>query len=158
MCKDNAVPVRFFVSLCLELDIHFRACHVLGVDNSIADALSRFQMDRFHRSTLGADPVMTPLPGNLWTPSARSARIAVRICSNNRPGNFTRNFAHCMALVIHFSHPYNHLFNLLHFCQLISMLLPSLHLAFQVLRFRYCVAFVFGWVTRITKHFIVSVC
>ena len=66
-CAKIMKLVRFLVLRCLELDIHFKARHVPGVDNSIADALSRFQMDRFRRLAPGADPVMTPLPGNLWS-------------------------------------------------------------------------------------------
>ena len=66
-CAKIMKLVRFLVLRCLEFDIHFKARHVPGVDNSIADALSRFQMDRFRRLAPGADPVMTPLPGNLWS-------------------------------------------------------------------------------------------
>ncbi len=58
--------VRSMVLHCLEFNFHFKARHVPGVDNSIADALSRFQMERFRRLAPGADPVMTPLPSYLW--------------------------------------------------------------------------------------------
>ncbi len=58
--------VRSMVLHCQEFNIHFKARHVPGVDNSIADALSRFQMERFRRLAPRADPVMAPLPSNLW--------------------------------------------------------------------------------------------
>ena len=66
-CSHIMKLVRRFVSLCLRLNIHFKARHVPGVDNGIADALSRFQMDRFRRLAPEADLVMTPLPPDLWT-------------------------------------------------------------------------------------------
>ncbi|KAJ1217678.1 hypothetical protein NDU88_005271 [Pleurodeles waltl] len=40
--------MRVFVLQCLRNDIHFRARHGLGVNNDIADALSRSQWERFH--------------------------------------------------------------------------------------------------------------
>ena len=55
-----------FVVKCLMLNIHFKALHVPGFDNSIADALSRFQMVCFRQPAFGVDPVMTPLPVDLW--------------------------------------------------------------------------------------------
>ena len=33
-----------------------------GVNNDVADSLSRFQMDRFRAAAPGADLSMTPLP------------------------------------------------------------------------------------------------
>ena len=43
---------------------NFRAmvCHIPGVDNDIADSLSRFQMDRYHQLTPDANPWPTPIP------------------------------------------------------------------------------------------------
>ncbi|KAJ1172982.1 hypothetical protein NDU88_004824 [Pleurodeles waltl] len=40
--------MRVFVLQCLRNDIYFRARHVPGVNNDIADALSRSQCQRFH--------------------------------------------------------------------------------------------------------------
>ncbi|KAJ1128498.1 hypothetical protein NDU88_006876 [Pleurodeles waltl] len=40
--------MRVFVLQCLQNDIHFRVRHVPGVNNDIADALSRYQWERFH--------------------------------------------------------------------------------------------------------------
>lgn len=61
-CKRIMVVVRQFVLLCLEFNISFRAVHVPGKFNEIADALSRFQMSRFRVAAPLADAVMTPLP------------------------------------------------------------------------------------------------
>ena len=58
--------VRTLVICCLELNIHFKARHIPGIDNGIADALSRFQMARFRHLAPGADPNITPLPADLW--------------------------------------------------------------------------------------------
>ena len=58
--------VRTLVIRCLELNIHFKARHIPGIDNGIADALSRFQMARFRHLAPGADPNITPLPADLW--------------------------------------------------------------------------------------------
>lgn len=38
---------KAFVLQCLNLNIHFSGRHVSGIDNGIANALSRFQMDKF---------------------------------------------------------------------------------------------------------------
>ena len=38
-----------------------------GVDNLIADSLSRFQMDQFFQLAPDADPEPTPIPDNLWS-------------------------------------------------------------------------------------------
>ena len=57
--------VRTFVVACLKNNISFRAVHVRSHDNSIADSLSRFQMDRFHKLATGADKRATPIPMGL---------------------------------------------------------------------------------------------
>ncbi|XP_053161001.1 uncharacterized protein LOC128349104 [Hemicordylus capensis] len=43
------ILVRAFVLACLHNNIQFLACHVPGVQNSLADALSRFQVQRFRQ-------------------------------------------------------------------------------------------------------------
>ena len=40
--------------------------HILGIHNSIADSLSRFQMTRFQAEAPHADVTPTPLPQNIW--------------------------------------------------------------------------------------------
>ena len=54
--------VRLFVLECLRYNISFRAVHVPGASNEIADALSRFQAHRFREVAPHAEAQMTPLP------------------------------------------------------------------------------------------------
>ena len=53
--------VRPFVLQCLHFNVSVKAVHVPGKSNTIADALSRFQMERFRLAAPQADQVMTPL-------------------------------------------------------------------------------------------------
>ena len=61
---------RYSVSLswskCLRVNILFRAQHIPGHENSISDALSRFQMARFLQLDPGAEQQATPFPAYLW--------------------------------------------------------------------------------------------
>ena len=66
-CPKIMALVRKLVVRCLEFNIHFKARHIPGLDNGIADALSRFQMTRFRQLAPGADPTITPLPADLWS-------------------------------------------------------------------------------------------
>ena len=54
--------VRMFVLECLRYQIVFKAVHVPGKLNIIADALSRFQMSRFRAAAPHTEANMTPLP------------------------------------------------------------------------------------------------
>ena len=54
--------LRLMVLECLKYNVCFRAVHVPGVFNDIADSLSRFQMSRFHSLAPLADQIATPLP------------------------------------------------------------------------------------------------
>ena len=54
--------LRIFVLECLKYNIVFKAVHVPGTHNERADALSRFQMQRFRSASPHADQKMTPLP------------------------------------------------------------------------------------------------
>ena len=47
--------VRIFVNLCMKYNVLFHAEHVPGVDNGIADALSRLQLQEFRQLALYAD-------------------------------------------------------------------------------------------------------
>ena len=47
--------VRFLVLISMKHNFLVRARHVPGVNNEIADALSRFQVQRFRELTPGAD-------------------------------------------------------------------------------------------------------
>ena len=54
--------VRKLVLQSLSMNIHFLAQHVPGQSNSLADALSRFQVSRFRRLAPHAEEVPTELP------------------------------------------------------------------------------------------------
>lgn len=58
--------VRAFTFLCLHNNILLHARHVPGVCNGIADPLSWKQMGRFHQLAPEADPLLVPLPRNIW--------------------------------------------------------------------------------------------
>ena len=64
-CDQIMQLVRNFVCHCLMHNIVFKAVHVPGVHNDIADSLSRFQVDRFRALAPGADSTMTPIPVQL---------------------------------------------------------------------------------------------
>lgn len=58
--------VRAFTLKCLRLNLLFRARHVPGVANGVADALSRKQMERFRLLAPEADTLPVRLPHDLW--------------------------------------------------------------------------------------------
>ncbi|KAJ1109655.1 hypothetical protein NDU88_007015 [Pleurodeles waltl] len=66
--KDEKVLklLRVFLLCCLKFNILFKARHVPGINNDIADALSRFQWQRFRGLAPGADVQKTAIPGELW--------------------------------------------------------------------------------------------
>ena len=51
--------------ICLRNNILFRAKHIPGVKNGLADSLSRLQVDKFKGMSQGMDRVPTPLPRHL---------------------------------------------------------------------------------------------
>ena len=63
--KSVMVLVRDLVLSCLSHNILFRARHVPGLQNSQADYISRFQVERFKKITPEADELPTPVPVNL---------------------------------------------------------------------------------------------
>ena len=67
-CKQKHTMnlVRLMVTFCLSNNIVFKAVHVLGVNNGIADALSRLQLDRFRALAPSADLDQTPVPERIW--------------------------------------------------------------------------------------------
>ena len=67
-CPKIMHLVRMFVLEYLRYNIVFRAVHVPGKDNIIADALSRFQISRFQAAAPHAEANMTPLPSfpQIW--------------------------------------------------------------------------------------------
>lgn len=64
--KDMMVLVRLFVLQCLKFSIYFRCEHIPGIYNTITDALSRLDFQRFRRLAQGADALPMPVPENLW--------------------------------------------------------------------------------------------
>ena len=63
--------VRRLYFVAASNNFHIRFSHIQGVDNGIADALSRNNLIRFRRLAPTADPAMTPLPDlfNLSSPT-----------------------------------------------------------------------------------------
>jgi len=57
--------VRSLVSACLRYNILFRARHVPGIENVLADCLSRFQVDRFKQLAPWARPQPDQIPSHL---------------------------------------------------------------------------------------------
>ena len=60
------VLLRAFTLKCLNLNIAFKASHIAGISNVLTDALSRLQIEKFHRLAPGADPDPEPVPLHLW--------------------------------------------------------------------------------------------
>ncbi|KAJ1104244.1 hypothetical protein NDU88_001656 [Pleurodeles waltl] len=58
--------MRVFVLQCLRNDIYFRVRHVPGVNNDIADALSRSQWERFHGLATGVALHRIRMPDSMW--------------------------------------------------------------------------------------------
>jgi len=58
--------VRELVLRCLQHNILIKARHIPGVDNTIADALSRLQVPLFRKLAPTADATMTPIPTVAW--------------------------------------------------------------------------------------------
>ena len=58
--------VRPLVLRCMELNTEIKAKHIRGVDNSIADAISRYFMQIFRKLAPQADPQPTMIPPFLW--------------------------------------------------------------------------------------------
>lgn len=67
------VFVRKLVSICLHHNIVFKAKHIPGIRNKLADALSRLQVQTFRQlAPPHTDPVPTEIPQYLqpqnWAP------------------------------------------------------------------------------------------
>ncbi|XP_067317701.1 uncharacterized protein [Anolis sagrei] len=63
--------VRQFTLHCLQYNILFRAFHVMGIHNPLADALSRMQMERFRQLAPDADVRPEVMPDHLWQVGVR---------------------------------------------------------------------------------------
>ena len=68
--SGSSLPVvrllRHLVLRCLQWNISLYAVHIPGVDNRLADALSRFQWGKFRELAPGADAEGVPCPGWMW--------------------------------------------------------------------------------------------
>ncbi|XP_071089117.1 uncharacterized protein [Haliotis cracherodii] len=58
--------LRRLILQCLRYNIMFKAKYVCSTANTIADALSRFQLKRFREAAPAADQNPTPIPCNIW--------------------------------------------------------------------------------------------
>lgn len=70
--KRSKIPrvmdlVRDLTLCTLRHNFCFRAVHIPGKHNNIADSLSRFQMERFHKLAPKANPLPTPIPATLYS-------------------------------------------------------------------------------------------
>ena len=57
--------LRTLVLICLRNNILFRARHIQGTRNILADSLSRLQVEKFKALAPGMNPEPTPLPVQL---------------------------------------------------------------------------------------------
>lgn len=74
-CKDKQLMfyVRKLVFICLQHNILFKAKHIRGIHNCLADSLSRLQISKFHQlAPAGMDQAPTDIPFHLqpqnWQP------------------------------------------------------------------------------------------
>ena len=58
--------VRVMTLQCSNLNILVKASHVEGRLNTVCDALSRFQLDKFAQLAPEADPLPSTVPEVLW--------------------------------------------------------------------------------------------
>lgn len=67
-CKSERVMalVRKLVLVCLEFNILLKAEHIQGVQNTIADSLSRCNFQKFRHLCPDADPQQAAIPPHLW--------------------------------------------------------------------------------------------
>ncbi|CAC5394003.1 unnamed protein product [Mytilus coruscus] len=64
--------IRRLVLHCLRNNVNFQAKHIYGSKNVLADALSRQQVQKFHRLAPWADTVPKPIPNLPDLPSYRN--------------------------------------------------------------------------------------
>ena len=64
--SENHETYAVFVLQYLKQNVSFKACHISGKSNHIADALSRFQMQRFRKMASTASQAGFPVPNFLW--------------------------------------------------------------------------------------------
>ena len=71
--QSGATPASNIMTIVRKLYLHAALCHfsvsfkfIFTYHNAVADALSRFQMDRFRRLAPHADRVPTTIPPDIW--------------------------------------------------------------------------------------------
>lgn len=64
-CPHTMCVVRALVGLCLRHNVVLRAEHIPGINNGIADALSRFQVDRFRQLVAAQGWDIAPTPTHI---------------------------------------------------------------------------------------------
>ena len=67
-CKNKALMVfvrQQLVLICLKHNLYFRAKHVPGILNELADSLSRLQVQKFRMLAPQGQPYPTPIPLDL---------------------------------------------------------------------------------------------
>lgn len=70
-CPLCMTLIRTLVTVCMHNNLVVRARYEPGYRNQTADALSRFQMQKFRRLQPHADTSATPIPASLWPISVR---------------------------------------------------------------------------------------
>jgi len=63
--RDTLSLIRKMVLICVRNNILFRAKHIPGIKNGLADSLSRLQVSKFKGMSQGMDRVPTLLPRHL---------------------------------------------------------------------------------------------
>ena len=74
-CKEIMTLVRMLYLCAACYNMHVMITHIIGTNNCIADAISRFQMDPFRSLAPQANPNPDPILA-LKTPSSASYKIA----------------------------------------------------------------------------------
>ena len=75
-CGELMTLVRTLYFCAARYNMHIMITHIIGTNNCIADAISRFQMDRFRSLAPHANPHADPILA-LPTPSSANCKIAV---------------------------------------------------------------------------------
>jgi hypothetical protein len=65
---DVMIMVRHLVLKCLQFNILFRAKHIAGKRNVLADFLSRLQVEEFRKQAPHAQPFPCQIPEKFFTP------------------------------------------------------------------------------------------
>ena len=75
-CRELMTLMRTFYFCAARYTMHIMITHIIGTNSCIADAISRFQIDRFRSLAPHANPHADPILA-LLTPSSANCKIAV---------------------------------------------------------------------------------